>query len=1410
MKPILVALVLLMQPASGLEIKQVEPTPLFPKPAEGRPLRQLARLQVDNPGEPVAAVARLTVGALPPETQDLGTLAKGGSVASVTLPDIAAPAPLSVELLAKDGSVLASRKQDWQPQKKWTLYCVAYTHQDLGFGDYPHRLRTTIRNANIRLALQYCTETDDWGNDGYRFEIETAEPIPAWIGFAGKEQARELGRRIREGRIQVGGLHNTANTEQYSAELMARQFYLAGRHVPDLLGVRAGRTAQQTDVIGMPVSFPTFAREAGLAYFFHGFNRLAMPHRVGNRFTPDFKELDSEVGESVYEPGRLPAYEWRGPDGQSVLSRATTYERHGLLDDPYERHPPAEQDPRRIEMLIGAHARIQWPFDCFLSQDGTDFILAKRMIADRARNWNARFAWPRLAPATMDMYFDQIGKEVREKQLPVMTIARDANNQWSDQDANDARLLGQARRLGEELPTAEKLSALAQALCGDGYPHLAFYQAYHRLMQYHEHTNAKAGPGNTPEDLRWYETELDENREMVAEGEQLGQAAARDAQIRLNRVIARDGDRNLVVFNALPQSRTDVVRCSSKEIAEGMRLVDETTGKAVAHQRLPDGSVVFVATDVPATGYKVFRLDVERPSGRLERAEARSTSEGVMESRFYRITINPTNGVVTSLRDKELNVELVETNAPHGLNEYLYQRFDNMTWQSGHVDRAPTSHVSVVRGPVADVLTVEGPAPGVRERRQTVVLYRDVRRIDCGLWLNKLPSGMKKEAVYVALPLNVPGFTIRHELPGAVSEPFKDQVEGSCTAHHAIRGFTDFSNGRYGVTVAPIESPLVCYGAPRPSPMFVGGREDLFDRSQAYPPTSRLYLYLMNNMFDVNISWDQQGPAAFHWSLRSHAGDWRTGEASRFGRQTLVPLVAWRADGKQAGRAPDAKGLLAVSAPNIACSTLKAAEANGQGYILRLNETEGEATTVTVSLPFLGGAITAVNETSLVEDDRPQSLKVRKGDSFTCDLPAWSVKTFRVLCAPTKPMPAVAGLQAVAAADMQVDLAWTGDTAGRVSHYAVYRDTAPACEPVLLNLVEHVAAARYADRPRLNQGGWIRNRLEPDTTYYYRVVPVDRHNNAGAPGDVVKVTTLKPEQKNLPPVPVEGLRAILVSPIARFNFVNLLFRTACESDIAGYEIHRSTAAGFQPGDATRIGRVDNNAIIPGSEAYGHTPLAYPVKEFDHAMFADHQVEPGIDYVYRVCAVDTAGQRGAYSAEVAIRTKGPLLPAGWRVQAQSVYAPEYGRELALDSDPDPFRAWIAAPYGGGTAAAPSDTWWSVEFPAGKPLTLKAVEIIGDHREVIPLQQAMQLQIPDGGGGWKTVAEAKDVRTKDFRIELPAARAVPALRLFVPTAAIPRVPGQHTDGIVRVCELQFLLPDGRCVTATELEQAKGVAP
>ena len=94
--------------------------------------------------------------------------------------------------------------------------------------------------------------------------------------------------------------------------------------------------------------------------------------------------------------------------------------------------------------------------------------------------------------------------------------------------------------------------------------------------------------------------------------------------------------------------------------------MDAVPAEDVAVQQLPDGTAVFVAENIPATGYKTYSLG--RRAALRRGPDLRHSGK-----QFYRITVNPVTGALTSLFDKTLGVELVETNAPHAFNEYLYE-----------------------------------------------------------------------------------------------------------------------------------------------------------------------------------------------------------------------------------------------------------------------------------------------------------------------------------------------------------------------------------------------------------------------------------------------------------------------------------------------------------------------------------------------------------------------------------------------------------------------------------------------------------------------------------------------------------------------------------------------------------------
>jgi hypothetical protein len=1370
--------------ADSLQISSVEPTVFFPRAKPGEPLRQIVRVSLKNSGSPTEAKAKVMLHGAPASVQSFGSLPPGDTTKEISIPEVARPTELTVELYRQNAAQPADVKKILlQPQKKWKIYCVSYSHHDLGFGNYPHRLRTDIRHANIERPLQFCRETDSWDADSrFRFVIETSEPITSFLAAHGEADAADLARRIREGRIQIGAIHTTVNTEQMSHELMARLLYLTNRHTRDLLDVPPAKTAQIDDVVGLTWPLATVCKEADVPYFFHGHNNTAFC----------LKPACDE-----------PVFYWQGPDGKNkILVRSTAY-------GGYSGDSVGDGSDRHIETAIQKFAGPTWPYGIMLLQEGTDFQLATRDAADKIHAWNARWSYPRLICSTMDMFFDAVLSQADPARIK--SFAKDGNNLWADQDSADARTLAEARKQGEAIPTAEKFATIASALGGGEYPWTDVYQAYHRLLLYHEHTDGADNAFEpSRENAQRCETEQEEMREMVRDAKFFADRVRKTSLDRLARLVATEAGRTVIVFNPLNHSRTDLVRIPVTGLDKVVALIDPVTRKSVPVQRDGD-DLCFVAADVPSLGYKSFRVLETAASSASMPMTAR---DGLLENRFYRVQFDATTGAIASIFDKDLKVELVDRAAPHKFNEYLYERFETPNFKDGSKwYRVQSAKLRGSTGSVFARMSVQTSAVGAEKIEQNVILYDDLKRIDFVLDLVKSRSGRdrpefagdvrNKESVYVALPWSIPDFRFHHEVPGCVEEPVKDLFQGACTAFYAVRHFSDVSNPRYGVTISAPESSLVEYGRPRSCPFPIARLlmgETSYEMDMTPPSNSRMYLYLMNNMFDTNIPLDQHGPARFTWSMRSHSGDWREGRADEFGWEVMNPLAAKVIMGKQTGVLPEAgSSFLAVDQPNVVCTTIKPAEANGRGFILRFVETQGKPTTASFHAFF---AAPKATETNLIEEDRTP-LAVAADGGVTIALQPFGVKTVRLTSTGTPSLLPPTDLAAHPLSNREIALRWTA-APGLVEsgYYRVYRGTQPDFKPTLLNLVDRVAATSIVDRPVLHFGGWINNRLEPGTTYYYRVASVDRWNDESPASAAVKATTLKSSEKDAPPNRVERLSAIVVSPLGQSDYVNLLFRTNCESDVVRYEVHRSATQGFTPNEATCIGEVNADAIIKGSNAYGRTPIDRRVREYDHAMYQDDAVEPYTVYYYRVRAVDAAGQKGPFSDEAAVKINESdrLLALGNRIAAQSVYAAKYAPFLAVDGDADPYRAWISKPYGGGTKSEPRDVWWAVKFPVAKPLRIKGVKIIGDHRDVIPLQKSLQVQVLEHGE-WRTVALVRDAGQKDILATWPQPIEAAGIRIFVPAADLPRSDNAETDGIVRICELLLILPDGREVASAD---------
>ncbi|MEU8383905.1 LamG-like jellyroll fold domain-containing protein [Streptosporangium sp. NPDC048865] len=184
-----------------------------------------------------------------------------------------------------------------------------------------------------------------------------------------------------------------------------------------------------------------------------------------------------------------------------------------------------------------------------------------------------------------------------------------------------------------------------------------------------------------------------------------------------------------------------------------------------------------------------------------------------------------------------------------------------------------------------------------------------------------------------------------------------------------------------------------------------------------------------------------------------------------------------------------------------------------------------------------------------------------------------------------------------------VQLEWAGSTDDKgVRRYDVHRSTISGFTP---------SDATWVGSPTYDYATFFGDVGAPSGVYYYRVVAIDTASQASLPSAQVKVTTTAPGNPPSAPGPlIGGGRADRAE--LRFTFADGYW------GVSGYQVHRSTTAGFTPTARTRIATIQT------------------------ALHTDHPLEEGT-YHYRVIAVDRAGQFGPASNE--LRARIPDLPPG---------------------------------------------------------------------------------------------------------------------------------------------------------------------
>jgi hypothetical protein len=1026
-----------------MHLTAIDPTPFFARGADGS--QQGVDVALTNDGPAVEAEVRLRIGATEARIA-LGKVEPGVTTRRIYVPDVRETDQAEFTLWA-EGQVLDHQTFTWTPMRHWKIHVVPSSHHDLGYTDLPSNVLRQ-HDAFLDDVVHFCEETADWPEEArFCYVIEQGWSALHYVEHRPPEAIERLVRLMREGRIEVTALFGNEASELCGHEEQIRLAYPSFR-----LKRRYGipiRTAELNDIPGVSWGLASVLAGCGVRYFAPGIPDYFAWGRQVHPLWDEEAVLPRDLPGAFWWEGPdgsrvLFWYGWQGLDAwttehavQELSQRLRELDRRGYPFDLIRfRFQGGHRDNSPPDMRISLIARewnSLWTYPKLIVSSNTRFFeqferhAGERLRALRGDLPNTDYTAGatstaketgvnRLAHDTLTSAekLAACAAQVSEYEYPAGTLAEayDCALLYDEHTWGMAHPIGPAQEAcaSQKGERAYRAAALADDVLAKSVnrivDQIALPEEGYHLMVFnplaHVRTDVVSAPAITPSPcgrpMYWRQPPSGEDRPPMWV---LGTAVGRDiVQLPLARL---EAPFELVDLSTGQRVPYQIVTIDNPQAARpwaayryALGVDSELQHKDLllspAHRKV----LLFVARDVPPVGYKTYRIVPAEAWPSFE--STLQVGSHTLENQFYRVTLDPASGAVASILDKELGREWVDGEAAHGMNQLVVR-----SPQTGEaLVASPASIEQGEAGPVAASLVVRGSAPGCPQLTQEITLYEGVKRIDLANRLLKDATPLQE--LYFAFPFTAEHPQFRYEASNSVIEPIGDQLPGSNTDAYAVQHWVAMEDGDTAVAWSSLEAPVVALGGLWPGYVSQAhhavtppGYGHEFLRDPAQLERGHIYSYAMVNNFRTNFQPVQVGDVLFRYALTSYSVGARSRAPARnFGWEVATPLSPVYTIGPQEGRLADSGSFCRLDQPNVILLTMKGAEDGADEYIrngliLRLAETEGKDTTVTVTLPHY--EITQAFETNLVEEDR--AVLVCSRHTVRASLPANGIVTIR-------------------------------------------------------------------------------------------------------------------------------------------------------------------------------------------------------------------------------------------------------------------------------------------------------------------------------------------------------------------------------------------------------------------------------
>jgi alpha-mannosidase len=785
-----------------------------------------------------------------------------------------------------------------------TVYIANHSHTDLGFTDH----QDVVFRQHLEFidrAIELCEYTADFPEESrYRWVCEGTGITERWLRQASDKQIGRFVECHRRGQLDVTAMQWNF-TPMLSPEQMVRSLHpVAALRAEYGIEIRA---AMQSDSNGIGWMFADLLPQADIELLTMSVN----PVRGG-------------------VPKPCPqAFWWEGPAGNRVLAWNGFHYLFG-------RSNAKLGDWRYVDRFFSPLLRMLeeddgYPWD-FLYCQSTHPIRVDngppdvRMI-DFVREWNEQGRQPRLVFSTPSLFRDVL-RDV-ESELPV--LRGDWLDWWCDGVASSAFESGVNRENQRLLSAAETVGTWSDGPRGSVADAERLARVYELVSLYDEHTwgafASVAAPDSVWSKGQWnYKASFayrasGETHDILARAARqvAGELAEPGPEGRFNvgdltpeeAYPAADTD-DLLVFNTLPWERDVLV--TEPELRGGAAPVGVL--EAFFPRGVPWGGEKPATPDrrvrvrLPAFGYAF--VDMATPTA----ADDLATGPSTIENAHYRVVVDPDTGGIASLYDKDLEREFAGDHNGWRIGQLVHQQVDpsapgydpqsstpgrdviNAGWDFSQVPDFGAWNTGVrFRQRLPADITID--RPGIAGGRASITVtcaIEGVRRARCTYWLDTgtrhvgIDWELDKEHVrdaeelFVAFPARLGSPAFRGDVNGVPFTPDDDQLPGTVRDWFPVRSWIDVSDGDRGVTVAPVDAPLV----------HLGGITTARAATRLRPDGPVIMSWALNNHWMVNFKASQGGLIPLRYRLTTHDGPVEDAAAGRFAAEAHTPAIVLR------------------------------------------------------------------------------------------------------------------------------------------------------------------------------------------------------------------------------------------------------------------------------------------------------------------------------------------------------------------------------------------------------------------------------------------------------------------------------------------------------------------------------------